>query len=85
MKSIPAQLAVILGHRTAQRNVRVLGGFLAILVGMVCIYAVLFHVIMEMEGRQFSWVSGFFDVDTQVSDGVQELPFAAGPNRAFTS
>ena len=85
MKSLPAQLATILGHRTAQRNVRVLGIYLAILVAMVCVYAVLFHVIMEMEGRRFSWVSGFYWTLTVMSTlGFGDITFESDVGRLFS-
>ena len=64
---------------------RVLGGFLAILVGMVCLYAVLFHVIMEMEGREFSWVSGFYWTLTVMSTlGFGDITFESDVGRLFS-
>jgi len=31
-----------------------------VLLALVVIYSVLFRYIIEMEGRQYSWVTGFY-------------------------
>jgi hypothetical protein len=59
MKFLPAQLTHILQRGPRQRNVRLLLRFGFVLLGMMSTYAVLFHLIMEREGQDHSWLSGF--------------------------
>jgi Trk K+ transport system NAD-binding subunit len=85
VKSLPAQLASILRQRPARRNARVLGLFLLALSAMVVFDAVLFHVIMGMEGRNFSWISGFYWTLTVMSTlGFGDITFESDLGRLFS-
>ena len=39
-------------------NLRALGKFGLLLAGLIVVYSLLFHVIMEYEGREESWATG---------------------------
>ncbi len=85
MKSLPAQLVAILRQRPARHNARVLGLFLVALTAMVVVDAVLFHAIMAMEGRDFSWVSGFYWTLTVMSTlGFGDITFESDLGRVFS-
>jgi voltage-gated potassium channel len=61
MKFLGSQLAYLMANPEQRANLRGLAKYLAFLVGMVCLYAVLFHVIKaSVEGEQHSWVTGFY-------------------------
>jgi Trk K+ transport system NAD-binding subunit len=85
VKFLPAQLAAILRQRPARHNARVLGLFLLVLAAMVLVYAVLFHAIMAMEGRDFSWISGFYWTLTVMSTlGFGDITFESDLGRIFS-
>ncbi len=59
MKSFPVVIFFLQNQRT-RKNFIVLSKFFAFLVGMVCVYSVLFHILMQYEGREYSWITGFY-------------------------
>jgi len=59
VKFLPAQLSYFV-ETAMRRNLRLLIRFIAILVVLTTAYSILFHVIMEYEGRDHSWVTGLY-------------------------
>ena len=55
MKYIPSQLIYFSQNKTMRKNLRNLIKFLAVIVATITVYSILFHFIMEYEGKQFSW------------------------------
>ncbi len=85
MKYLPAQLLYFLRGRRSQRNVMALLRFLMLLVTLIVVYSVLFHYIMAWEGRQFSWVTGFYWTLTVMSTlGFGDITFESDLGRAFS-
>ncbi len=85
MKFLPAQLSYFIETTTMRRNVRLLIRFLLVLVGMIALYSVLFHVIMEYEGQHHSWVTGFYWTLTVMSTlGFGDITFHSDPGRIFS-
>ena len=71
---------------TGERNVRILLRFGAALVGMVTVFSVLFHFLMAVEGRHYSWLTGFYWTLTVMSTlGFGDITFTSDLGRAFTS
>jgi len=60
MKFSTSQILVFFQERRTQRNIRSLVKFVLILSLLVIGYSILFHFIMEREGQQHSWVTGFY-------------------------
>ena len=60
MKFLVAELMGIVSQKQLQRNVRLLVRYLLVVLASVAIYSVLFHVLMEREGRDFSWLTGVY-------------------------
>jgi len=46
--------------RSSKQNIRVLFYFIVVLAAMVTVYSVIFHFIMAWEGREYSWITGFY-------------------------
>lgn len=68
-----------------RRNLRTLGKFLIVIAAAITIYSILFHFIMEYEGRQYSWVTGFYWTLTTMSTlGFGDITFTSDPGRAFS-
>ncbi|MBW2233277.1 MAG: potassium transporter TrkA, partial [Deltaproteobacteria bacterium] len=59
MKFLPSQLALLLGENEMRRNLRPLLKYLALLTATICVFSVVFHVIMLYEGQEHSWLTGF--------------------------
>src|SRR5690606_30096380 len=86
MKLVTPQLAYFFSDRQARRNVRSLLKYLAFVVAIVIVFAVIFHIIMvEVEGVEHSWVTGFYWVLTVMSTlGFGDITFQSDVGRLFS-
>ena len=85
MKFLPAQFSYFVETTAMRRNLRLLIRFIAILVGLIVAYSVLFHVIMEYEGQDHSWVTGFYWTLTVMSTlGFGDITFQSDLGRIFS-
>lgn len=69
-----------------RRNLGVLLKFLGVLLGIIVIYTVVFHVIMVgVEGKDHSWVTGFYWTLTVMSTlGFGDIVFDSDVGRIFS-
>jgi voltage-gated potassium channel len=85
MKFLLAQLLFFIQHKTARRNLTTLWKFFAFLFLVVCLYSVLFHVLMMYEDRYYSWVTGFYWTMTVMSTlGFGDITFHSDIGLLFT-
>jgi len=85
MKFSTSQMMVFFQERRTQRNVRSLVKFVLILSALIVTYSVLFHVIMEQEGQDHSWLTGFYWTLTVMSTlGFGDITFESDLGRAFS-
>lgn len=85
MKSIASQVLVLMRDRKSRRNLRVLGKFLLVLVGMITSYTVIFHLIMDLEGQEHSWLSGlYWTLVTMSTLGFGDITFESDLGRVFS-
>lgn len=89
MKTLVSGVAAYVGKKGERphrrRNLRLLGRFLLVLLGLITAYSLLFHVLMEMEGQQHSWVTGFYWTLTVMSTlGFGDITFASDVGRLFS-
>ncbi len=76
MKNFVSLMLVYMRNRTSRRNLAALMRFLIVLALLVVLYSVVFHVIMEWEGRQYSWVTGVYWTLTVMSTlGFGDITF----------
>ena len=85
MKFLPAQFSYFVETTAMRRNLRLLIRFIAILVALIVVYSVLFHVIMEYEGQDHSWMTGFYWTLTVMSTlGFGDITFQSDLGRGFS-
>ncbi|ADU63921.1 MAG: NAD-binding protein [Pseudodesulfovibrio sp.] len=85
MKFIPSQILYLIQDRRAQRNLGSLVKFIVFLLFFITLYSFLFHVLMEREGQEFSWITGFYWTLTVMSTlGFGDITFATDLGRIFS-
>ena len=85
MKLLSAQLAYFTQSTSARRNLGALGRILALFLVLVIIYSVLFHWLMSLEGREHSWMTGFYWTLTVMSTlGFGDITFVGDAGRIFS-
>lgn len=85
MKTMATQLSLLFGERQQKGNIRLLAKFLLVLVLFFVLYSILFHMLMLYEGRQYSWVTGFYWTLTTMSTlGFGDITFHSDAGRIFS-
>ncbi len=84
MKTFPVVIYFLQNQRT-RKNFIVLSKFFIFLIGIVCLYSVLFHLLMLYEGREYSWITGFYWSLTVMSTlGFGDITFHTDLGLFFT-
>jgi voltage-gated potassium channel len=85
VKFLTAQFTALRETGMSSRNLRMLGGFVLLLVGLILLYGILFHVLMAWEGQRHSWISGFYWVFVTMSTlGFGDITFQSDAGRVFS-
>ncbi|MDT7830453.1 NAD-binding protein [Pricia sp. S334] len=85
MKFVGSQLAYYMKDRDFKRNSKILLKYLIFLTIIICLYSVIFHVIMEHEGQDHSWITGFYWTFTVMSTlGFGDITFQTDLGRVFS-
>lgn len=85
MKFLPSQLLFFFQNKTTRKNFVLLAKFLVFIFCIICLYSVLFHLLMLYEGRMFSWVTGLYWTLTVMSTlGFGDITFSTDLGLLFT-
>lgn len=85
MKYLSSQITYFFQNKKAKTNIGRLIRFVLVLVALIVLYSVMFHYIMEMEGRDYSWISGFYWTLTVMSTlGFGDITFNSDLGRLFS-
>jgi Trk K+ transport system NAD-binding subunit len=85
MKFYPSLLSYFIQEKSTKRNIRVLTKYLLVLAIMVCVYSVVFHFLMAAEGKEHSWLTGFYwTLVVMTTLGFGDITFSGDPGRAFS-
>ena len=85
MKFLPSQLIFFMENKRAGRNIRALSKFLLLLFVLITVYSLIFHVIMQHEGRDYSIITGYYWTLTVMSTlGFGDITFTGDPGKAFS-
>lgn len=86
MKFLTSLLLHFYNDRSTRISIRSLLRFLAILALLVTVYSVIFHLIMAYEGREESWITGFYWTLTVMSTlGFGDITFQSDLGRLFST
>jgi voltage-gated potassium channel len=86
VKFLPSQLYYFLRHRPSRLSILNLARFLLLLSALITLYSIVFHYIMEYEGRYHSWVTGFYWTLTVMSTlGFGDITFNSDLGRIFST
>jgi len=84
-KTVPAQIVSLIRSRRGRRNFRVLALFFLVLGGMITVYSVAFHLLMQREGQEHTWITGFYWTLTVMSTlGFGDITFHTDVGRLFS-
>ena len=85
MKGLFSVLATILQDRTSRANLKALIKLVTLLAGLVVLFSVVFHVLMEWEGKHHSWITGFYWTLTVMTTlGFGDITFDGDLGRLFS-
>ncbi len=81
-----SQVSYFLSQHHSRRNMYALAKYILFLLGVIVLYSVLFHVVMAyVEGREYSWLTGFYWTLTVMSTlGFGDITFESDIGRAFS-
>jgi len=72
--------------RPTRLNIMALFRFLAVVAGVITVYSIAFHYIMEYEGKYYSWITGFYWTLTVMSTlGFGDITFESDLGRLFSA
>ncbi|MEO0596832.1 MAG: NAD-binding protein [Chloroflexota bacterium] len=75
----------LLRDRPTRLDILALFRFLAVVAIVIAIYSIIFHYIMEYEGRTYSWITGIYWTLTVMSTlGFGDITFESDLGRAFS-
>ena len=86
MKFLVTQVSYFLNQTQIRQNIIALLWYVLYLLGVIAVFTVLFHVIMlYVEGRDFSWITGLYWTLTVMSTlGFGDITFQSDVGRGFT-
>ncbi|MGD8542048.1 MAG: NAD-binding protein [Desulfobacteraceae bacterium] len=85
MKFMISQLVTLLRDNTRKANIRLLIKFSLLLILFFVVYSVLFHLLMLLEGREYSWVTGLYWTLTVMSTlGFGDITFHSDIGKIFS-
>lgn len=85
MKLLLLQILFFVTDKKSKKNVYLLARFLFFLALIISLYSLAFHIIMVYEGRNFSWITGFYWTLTVMSTlGFGDITFSTDLGLLFT-
>ena len=86
MNHLLSEFARLSSDQATRRNLRPLLWLLLILFLLIVIYSLIFHKLMAIEGREFTWLSGIYWTLTTMSTlGYGDITFTGDLGRIFST
>jgi len=85
MKFLFSQMAAMVNRANQKSNTRLLVRFIVLLMVFFIVYSALFHFLMQYEGREHTWITGFYWTLTVMSTlGFGDITFTTDLGRVFS-
>lgn len=85
MKYLPSLISYIFQKKSTVSNVKMLIKYMLFLFLLIVTYSITFHYIMEYEGREYSWVTGFYWTLTVMTTlGFGDIIFISDLGKIFS-
>jgi len=85
MKFLISQTVSLMQGGRGKSDIRTLARYLGLLAAIILLYSVLFHGLMLLEGRHYSWITGVYWTLTVMSTlGFGDITFTSDLGRAFS-
>lgn len=85
MKFYSSIVSYLVEGKSNTQNVRMLIRFIVMLTGMITVYSIIFHFLMAWEGKEYSWVTGFYWTLTVMTTlGFGDITFSSDAGRLFS-
>lgn len=85
MKFFTSQISYFISNRNTRSNVKKLIKFIIGLSLIITFYSILFHYIMEYEGQDHSWITGFYwTLVTMSTLGFGDITFVSDVGKLFS-
>jgi len=85
MKFLFSQLVALLYERSARENIFFLARFVGFLVFIIAAYSSIFHYLMDLEGKEYSWITGLYWTLTVMSTlGFGDITFTSDAGKLFS-
>lgn len=85
MKFLATQVAYFIDQNETRQNIKALAKYVLFLTVTVIAFSIVFHFIMLQEGREFSWITGFYWTLTVMSTlGFGDITFESDLGRFFS-
>ncbi|MGJ3240002.1 MAG: potassium channel family protein [Anaerolineae bacterium] len=86
MKSLMTIVLQFIKDRPTRMNIIALFRFLLFVTGLVTLYSIVFHYILEYEGRSESWITGFYWTLTVMTTlGFGDITFESDLGKLFST
>ncbi len=85
MKGLIAVVTTILQDRASRTNLHALLRLLSVLLGLVLMFSVIFHLLMQREGQAHTWVTGiYWTLTVMTTLGFGDITFETDIGRIFS-
>jgi Trk K+ transport system NAD-binding subunit len=85
VKTLATEMLSAIRSRRGRRNLRVLARFFLVLAVLITAYSVGFHLLMQQEGQEHTWITGFYWTLTVMSTlGFGDITFHTDTGRLFS-
>ena len=85
MKFFSTLYTYFLRSRSRQRNLALLFRFFVVFLVVVFIYGTIFHYLMDLEGQDYSWITGIYWTLTYMSTlGLGDITFESDGGKVFS-
>ena len=79
------QLSYMLEKNKSRNNLKAFAKFLVFVASVIVVHSVVFHFIMVYEGREYSWLTGFYWTMTVMSTlGFGDITFSSDLGKLFS-